>query len=200
VEIENKRIEDYREFMKSNSSRERLYSRRNKQIGDHDEIELIDHWACYGLMAAMGLKDCDNSLAWLANKMNMDEVLTKQHLEKLIRVGLVEKKEDLYFPLQGQTINNSQAVAAKASSIAANKCSLSAFQFLSEKLAADIDAEADHDPSNKTICFVCAVDAEKIGNVPEFLSHTMWSSVHDMGKDDDRNQLYMMMMMSFRKI
>jgi uncharacterized protein (TIGR02147 family) len=199
VDQENSRQEAYRDFVRQNLDRERIFAKKSKEIGHLENIELIDDWMCYGLMAALGVSDSQHSISWLADKFKSPESIILKNLEKLMRMNLVEKKGNLYFSMEEQTINNSMAAGTKASKIAADRCSVSAFRYLAQRLESDIDNDLDsEDRANKTYCFITALEPEKIGNVPEFLGHGMWTAVQDMAGPEAK-QLYMMMM-SFRKI
>lgn len=200
VELENTNFEDYRNFSKSLAEKETFYAKELNPLQDDDEIQLLDHWTFYGMMAAFEIKDCDHTPAWLAQQMKLSEDVVLERLHIMIGRGIVEKKEDRYYLVPQSNFNNAIPASKRASQIAAQKCSISAFNYMANRFQNTITREApDHDVQNNVYFFINAVDSSKIGNIPEFVAQSAYKSIEEMAQSPNRDAVYMVNI-SFLKV
>lgn len=190
VDKENTRMEAYRAFIKTNLNRELFFA---NEINDNENIDLVDNWICYAILAALELDTCDGTTSWIAHRLKSEEETIQMYLNKLIYCGLVENQDEIYSLVLQSNLNNSvKPDRTEASKLAANKCSQSVFNYLADRMGKMSDYTPDK--NNRNYCFVSAVDSEKIGNVPEFLSQTLYNSMSDLENSSKKDQIYMMVL------
>ena len=200
VEKEQGAIDEYRTFAKMILEKTKTHERSFNLLHEEEDIEFIDHWSYYALMSILELTDGEKTLAWISQRIHLDEDLVDERLEKLSRMGIVEKKDDQYFLLKNNNYNDGHHLREKLSQVAAMKCSASAFRHIAEKL--EVQLAMDKVPTsneNKMFVFVDAIDSSKLTNIPNFLAQNIHNSMEELSNSKLRDEVYMVNM-SFIKI
>lgn len=190
VEKENTRIEAYRAFVKTHLSREKFFA---NEISHNEDIGLVDHWICYALLASLELNDCDRTISWISRRLKMDEDMIQKNMDKIVNAGFVEKKEGLYYLVSLSNLNNSlMPTSPEASKQAARHCASSVYHYLADRIDKALINKELATSENRNFFYIGAIDSNKIGNVPEFLSHTIHNAINDLGASENRDEIYMM--------
>ncbi|QLY26316.1 TIGR02147 family protein [Bdellovibrio sp. KM01] len=195
VANETNRVEAYRDYVKSSMDRANFNFKRT-ELTDHEGIEVIDHWLYIGLLAAMKIEGFDNTITWLARQLKMAESQIQPQMDKLERLGLVERNENKYFPIPQSTGFSSSKSNDIEKRKGAKKASISALRYLADDLENRTeldDVEAlKRKKKNRDLCWVAAVDSTKLEEVPDFLGQTVLNSGQQIKGNPD--QLYMIML------
>lgn len=59
-----------------------------------DQFHLISEWAHYGILSLMKTRDYVSSVSWIAERLGITENKTSQCIERLLRLGLIEKNSE----------------------------------------------------------------------------------------------------------
>lgn len=59
-----------------------------------DQFHVVKDWQHYAILNLVSLKGFEPSSAWIATRLNMDEGIIQQSIDRLFRIGLLEVAED----------------------------------------------------------------------------------------------------------
>lgn len=77
----------------ANSNESQLSKTRYLEL-EASQFKMISEWEHYAILSLMNCKDFDSSYSWMATRLGLTEVRTKEVIERLIEVGIVRRTEN----------------------------------------------------------------------------------------------------------
>lgn len=200
VQNENANLQELREFHRKMAEKNNLFTKKSlRHLEQEEEVHLLDHWQFYGIMTALEVKTNDHSVAGIASIMGMDESEVEERLRKMLHLKFVEEKEGKFSLVPRGNYNEGISTSPRASQIAAKKCSVSAFNYLSDRFSKTMYSESVSDAQQDVYFFLKAIDSSKVGKVPEFIAQSAYKSLEEMAQSENIDAIYMVNI-SFLKV
>lgn len=196
VEFEQSSLEDYKLFVKNISDKETFYNKKIGKIENEDEVNIMNHWTFYAILAALQLQDCKHTIAGIALKVRLSDETTESRLNTLCRLGIVKCEDEKYFLNSQEISNHGISISDQSIRLGARKSSLSAFNFLNDIVNKEITLEEKHEtsdaePTNYFAFYINAIDSSKIGNVPQYFSQITFKALTGMSESQKKDSIYM---------